>query len=132
VIRGQITTDVVIATTIDPYMTLRALAKASGLSTDTLYDHCTRAVNPLPHFRPGGPGGKILVQWSAFCAWMEQYRHRNAATYQAAVAALEEMRRAAPRPLKRRAESSRHGPAHGKPLRRRSAAAMPSVDAAAE
>jgi hypothetical protein len=73
---------------LDPWLSLPALAKASGLSVCTLRHHCASAKNPLPHFRLIEPHvvvtkdgkrstatGKILVRWSEFERWMEQFHY---------------------------------------------------------
>lgn len=93
---------------LDPWLSLPALSKVSGLSVCTLRTLCGDGKNPLPHYRmkephvvtrgprqnmkkpskkDGAPRkdtqepttiivtGKILVRWSEFERWMEQYHH---------------------------------------------------------
>ncbi len=73
---------------LDPWLSLPALSKASGLSVCTLRAFCGDAKNPLPHYRMKEPHivvtktgkrstatGKILVRWSEFQRWMEQFHH---------------------------------------------------------
>jgi excisionase family DNA binding protein len=57
--------------TLDPYLTLRALASYSGLSRRTLQRHLADLTEPIPHFKLGG---KILVRRSEFDRWMERHR----------------------------------------------------------
>jgi excisionase family DNA binding protein len=56
----------------DYYMSLRNLARYSGLSVRTLRVHIADPMHPLPHYRPGG--GKVLVRRSEFDRWMASYR----------------------------------------------------------
>jgi hypothetical protein len=78
---------------LGPLLSLPALSKASGLSVCTLRRLCAAARSPLPHFRLKEPHvitskggkrsiatGKILVRWSEFERWMEQYHHIPAQT----------------------------------------------------
>ena len=73
---------------LDPWLSLPALSKVSGLSVCTLRALCGGAKSPLPHYRMKEPHiivtkagkratatGKILVRWSEFERWMEQYHH---------------------------------------------------------
>ena len=74
---------------LDPWLSLPALSKVSGLSVCTLRALCNDGKNPLPHYRMKEPhivvnpttgkqstaSGKILVRWSEFERWMEQYHH---------------------------------------------------------
>jgi excisionase family DNA binding protein len=55
----------------DSYLTLRALAKYSGLSVRTLRNHLTNASSPLPHYRIGG---KLLIRRSDFDEWAMRFR----------------------------------------------------------
>ena len=74
--------------TLDPWLSLPALSTASGLSVCTLRAFCNAGTSPLPHYRMKEPHvvvtkhgkrstatGKILVRWSEFERWMEQYHH---------------------------------------------------------
>lgn len=73
---------------LDPWLSLPALSKVSGLSVSTLRRLCGAAKNPLPHYRLREPHvvvtktgkrttatGKILVRWSEFTRWMEQFHY---------------------------------------------------------
>jgi hypothetical protein len=73
---------------LDPWLSLPALSKVSGLSVCTLRAFCNAGTSPLPHYRMKEPhivvtkagkrstaSGKILVRWSEFERWMEQYHH---------------------------------------------------------
>ena len=55
--------EMVISTSLDPYLTLRALSTYSGLSVRKLRDYLTDPVHPLPCYRLGG---KVLVRRSEF------------------------------------------------------------------
>ncbi len=57
---------------LDPWLSLKALSAASGLSVRTLRAHITHPTRPLPCFRVGG---KVLIRWSEFQRWMEAHRH---------------------------------------------------------
>jgi hypothetical protein len=78
---------------LDPWLSLPALSMVSGLSVCTLRRLCAAVRSPLPHFRLKEPHavvtkdgkrstatGKILVRWSEFERWMEQFHHRPAQT----------------------------------------------------
>ncbi len=73
---------------LDPWLSLPALAKVSGLSVCTLRAYCNAKATPLPCYRMKEPHiivtktgkrstatGKILVRWSEFQRWMEQFHH---------------------------------------------------------
>jgi hypothetical protein len=72
-IRGFVAERIVYSTVLDPYMSLKALAAYSGLSTSRL-----RALidgppgSALPCYRING--GKLLVRRSEYDAWVSQYR----------------------------------------------------------
>jgi len=74
---------VVISTTLDPYLSLRALATYSGLSVRTLRQYLADPAHPLPYHRVGG---KVLVRRSEFDAWMAAYRRVGQADVDALVA----------------------------------------------
>jgi hypothetical protein len=59
----------------DGYLTLRQLAAYSGLSARSLQRYVTALHRPIPHYRPGGPHGKILVRRSAFDHWLAQWHY---------------------------------------------------------
>lgn len=61
-----------VATTVDPYLTLRTLVGYSGCSVRWLRDRLTDPRHPLPCYRL--PSGKILVRRSEFDAWIRSYR----------------------------------------------------------
>lgn len=79
---------IVASTLLDPWLSLRALAEYSGLSRRMLWTHVHDPVAPIPHFRVGEAGGKILVRRSEFDAWMERWRERPAIIYDRAVTML--------------------------------------------
>jgi excisionase family DNA binding protein len=60
-----------IAVNLDPYLSLKGLARYSSLSIRKLREYLSLALNALPHYRIGG---KILVRRSEFDAWIAQYR----------------------------------------------------------
>lgn len=55
----------------DAYLSLKMLARYSGLSVRTLRSHLTNGHRPLPSYRIGG---KVLVRQSEFDAWATQFR----------------------------------------------------------
>ena len=57
--------------TLDPYLSLRALATYSGCSTRWLRSQLGDLHTPLPCFRL--PGGKILVRRSEFDGWIARH-----------------------------------------------------------
>ena len=61
-----------LTTPLDPYLSLKALAKYSGCSVRWLRDRLTDPHHPLPRYRL--PSGKILVRRSEFDAWIARYR----------------------------------------------------------
>jgi hypothetical protein len=52
----------------DFFLDLKSLSKRCCMSVRSLRDHLKDHEHPLPSFRVGG---KILVRWSDFTAWME-------------------------------------------------------------
>ena len=64
----------VVHVTLDPYLSLAALARYGGLSIRKLRAHLTDVAHPLPCYRVGG---KILVRRSEFDAWMAAFRQRG-------------------------------------------------------
>jgi hypothetical protein len=70
-VRGVLAEQVLIATPLDPFLSLRALATYSGLSTRKLRDHLQDSAHALPCYRIGG---KILVRRSEYDAWASRYR----------------------------------------------------------
>ncbi len=70
-VRGILPERIVLSTTLDPYLPLKALAAYSGMSKRFLQDRLTDPVRPLPHYRFGG---KITVRRSDFDTWAASYR----------------------------------------------------------
>ena len=79
---------VTIQTDLDPWLSLDALSRYSGLSIRSLRAYLTDPQRPLPHYRMKEPyvidtkvgkrrtvTGKILVRRSDFDRWMEAFRH---------------------------------------------------------
>jgi len=82
-VRGVLAERVVISTTLDPYLSLKALASYSSLSTRKLREHLADPAHPLPFHRVGG---KLLVRRSEFDAWMLAYRQVGRADVDTVVA----------------------------------------------
>jgi hypothetical protein len=70
-VHGILAERVVIATALDPFLPLKALASYAGLSVRKLPDVLEDPTHPLPCYRVGG---KILVRRSDFDLWIGQYR----------------------------------------------------------
>jgi len=70
-VRGVLAERVIFSSELDPFLSLEALARYSGLSVRKLRDYLTDPAHPLPCYRPGG---KILVRRSEFDAWVASYR----------------------------------------------------------
>ena len=70
-VRGVLAEGVVISTSLDPFLSLRALATYSGLSVRTLPGYLTDPAHSLPHYRIGG---KIVVRRSEYDAWAAQFK----------------------------------------------------------
>jgi hypothetical protein len=60
-----------ISTTLDPYLSLHALAKYTSMSVRWLRDRLEDPRHPLAHYRLGG---KIVVRRSDYDAWALAYR----------------------------------------------------------
>ncbi len=84
----RVVEDVILQTDLDPWLTLEALSRYSGLSVRTLRTYLTDPHRPLPHYRMKEPHviagkdgkrrtitGKILIRRSEFDRWMEAYRY---------------------------------------------------------
>lgn len=70
--QGLVAERVVISASLDPFLTLKALAAYSGISVRKLREYLEDPVRPLPHYRVGG---KVLVRRSEFDAWIAHFRH---------------------------------------------------------
>jgi excisionase family DNA binding protein len=75
-IRGILAEHVIVTTTLDPFLTLKALASYSGMSVRKLREYLAASVHPLPYYRVGG---KILVRRSEFDTWMASHRQAHGA-----------------------------------------------------
>ncbi len=71
----------------DRYLSLRELARYSGLSERTLRGFLSDPVRPLGCYRPNG---RVLVKRSEFDAWMQAYRCEGDADVQRAVSKVME------------------------------------------
>ena len=70
-VRGVLAEQVVFSSTLDPFLSLRALANYSCVSVRKLRELLEDSVHPLPHYRLGA---KILVRRSEFDGWIAAYR----------------------------------------------------------
>ena len=70
-VRGILADRVIVSMTLDPFLSLRALASYACVSVRKLREHLDDPTHPLPHYRIGG---KIVVRRSEFDAWMAAYR----------------------------------------------------------
>ena len=70
-VRGVLAEHVIFSSTLDPFLSLRALANYSCVSVRKLRELLEDSAHPLPHYRLGA---KILVRRSEFDAWMTAYR----------------------------------------------------------
>jgi helix-turn-helix protein len=70
-VRGVVAERVIVSTTLDPFLSLKALAAYSGLGVRTLRTYLTDITHPLPCYRVGG---KILVRRSEFDTWIACHR----------------------------------------------------------
>jgi excisionase family DNA binding protein len=68
---GPFVQGVTVGISLDPFLSLKALAAYAGLSVRKLRDCLDDSMYPLPHYRVGG---KILVRRSEFDTWMNRYR----------------------------------------------------------
>ncbi len=80
--------EIIVQTSLDPWMSLEAVSQYSGLSVRSLRAYLADPLRPLPHYRMKEPhliatksgkprtvSGKILVRRSDFDAWMQAFRH---------------------------------------------------------
>lgn len=65
---------VVVATQLDPFLSLRAAAAYTSLSTKTLRSYFSDPAHPLPHYKVGG---KYLLRRSELDAWLLTFRHET-------------------------------------------------------
>jgi helix-turn-helix protein len=70
-VRGVVAERLIVSTTLDPFLSLKALAAYSGLGVRTLRTYLTDITHPLPCYRVGG---KILVRRSEFDTWIARHR----------------------------------------------------------
>ena len=70
-VQGPVVEQVIVSATLDPLLSLRALAGYSGLSVRKLRDLLADPDHPLPCYRGGG---KILVRRSDFDQWAMRHR----------------------------------------------------------
>ena len=84
--RGPIVERVVVSTTLDPLLSLKALTAYSSIAPRTLRQYLELAPeDALPCYRLPG---KILVRRSEFDAWIAQYRSRGRPNLVRAIQAL--------------------------------------------
>ncbi len=69
--------NIAIPTDLGPYLSLKGLSAYSGMSVRTLRKALTDPVHPLPHYRPGGPRGKVCVRRSDFDQWIARFRQEG-------------------------------------------------------
>jgi len=74
-VRGILAERVVVSTSVDPFLSLKALSSYSGLSVRKLRDLLDDAAHPLPAYQVGG---KILVRRSEFDTWIAAHRRHRA------------------------------------------------------
>jgi hypothetical protein len=72
--RPNVLDRVALQVTLDPYLSLAALARYGSLSVRKLRAHLNDVTHPLPCYRVGG---KILVRRSEFDGWMAAFRQRG-------------------------------------------------------
>lgn len=73
-IRMPVSKEITVIASLDPYLTLKAAAEYGGVSVRWLRTALTDPMHPLPCYRPGGKGGKVLVRRSDFDMWMARFR----------------------------------------------------------
>jgi hypothetical protein len=71
-VRGILAERIVISTSLDPFLDLRALAAYSSIGVRTLRDYLGDPGHPLPCYRVRGK--KIVVRRSEFDTWIAAYR----------------------------------------------------------
>src|SRR5262245_28943293 len=70
-VRGVLAERVIVSTSLDPFLSLKALADYSSVSVRKLRHHLEDPAHPLPFYRVGN---KIVVRRSEFDAWIVRYR----------------------------------------------------------
>ncbi len=73
-VRGILADQVTVSIPLDPYLSLRALARYSGLSIRRLRALLADSSYPLPCYRIGT---KILVRRSEYDTWATTYRRQG-------------------------------------------------------
>jgi excisionase family DNA binding protein len=73
-LRVSVAKEITVIASLDPYLTLKAAAEYGGVSVRWLRTALTDPVHPLPCYRPGGKGGKVLLRRSDFDTWMARFR----------------------------------------------------------
>src|SRR5262245_39823245 len=73
-VRGMLADRVEVSISLDPFLSLKALASYSGLSVRKLRDYLEDPLHPLPYYRVGG---KILVRRSEFDVWVAKFRQTH-------------------------------------------------------
>ena len=95
-VRGVIAQRVIVSIALDPFLSLKALAAYSSLSTSTLEDWVNLPpTEALPCYRLPG---KILVRRSEFDAWIERFRSRGRPSVERAMRELGLLKPEADRP----------------------------------
>ena len=85
-IRGAIAEHVVVATRVDPYLTLRAATEYTGLSKSVLLRATRWAPDrALPCYRVGN---RVLLRRSELDAWLSSYREHGSPVVRKALARL--------------------------------------------
>jgi excisionase family DNA binding protein len=84
-VRGALVEQLRLGISLDPFLSLKALASYSGLSVRKLREYLDDPRHPLPQYRVGG---KILVRRSEFDAWIAAYRRAGDADVNRIVATV--------------------------------------------
>jgi len=72
--QAPVAKEIIVIAVLDPYLTLKAAHQYVGISVRSLRAALADLVHPLPCYRPGGKGGKVLLRRSEVDAWMAQFR----------------------------------------------------------
>jgi Helix-turn-helix domain len=70
-VSGILADRVVVSSTLDPFLSLKALASYACVSVRKLREYLDDMNHPLPHYRVGG---KIVVRRSEFDTWISAFR----------------------------------------------------------